>query len=300
MLAISCRGRYVANWFFSFFVFKLYETPKYLISQNRNAEAIEVLNNLAKFNRTSVQPLTIEALEEVEMQYLGEVLPPPKPDNIKSIAQRAFKTLGEFKFTHLRAMFNTKKNAISMTLIIFVWGLIGIASPLYFDFLPIYLASHGASSGNGDINTTYRNNFIIVCCTIPGTILGGWVINWKIGRRGVLSLSLISTAVFLFAFTSARTQASILGFNCASSFTSYLMWAALYCYTPEVIPSVYRGTGAGLAATTNRITAVVAPLIAQFGGLYTNVPVFVSAALWCLAGLVVLLFPYEPRGKASM
>jgi hypothetical protein len=283
-----------------FFVFNLFETPKYLIGQNRNVEAVEVLNRLAKFNGVATQPLTVAALEQVELDTLGEILPPPQPDDIKRIAQRSMKTLGQFKFGHLRALFNTKKNAYSISLVVFVWGLIGLASPLYSDFLPVYLASHGASSGDGSVNTTYRNNFIIVCCTIPGTILGGWVINWKIGRKGVLSASLLSTSVFLFAFTAARTQASILGFNCASSVTQYMMWAALYCYTPEILPSVHRGTGAGLAAVCNRIFGLAAPIIAQFAGLQSNAPLFVSAALYVLAGLIVLLFPYEPRGKASV
>ncbi|RDW60557.1 putative sugar transporter-2 [Coleophoma cylindrospora] len=290
----------LALWAIRFFIFELFETPKYLVGQNRNVEAVEVLNKLAKFNGASSQPLTVAALEKVELETLGEILPPPTPDTIKQISQRAFKTLGEFKFTHFRALFDTRKNAISISLVVTVWAIIGLAAPLYGNFLPVYLETHGAESGNSSINTTYRNNFIIVCCSIPGTIIGGWIIDWKIGRRGVLSASLISTAVFYFAFTSARTQGAILGFNCASSVTSYMMWAALYCYTPEVLPSVHRGTGAGLAAVTNRVFAIPASIIAQFAGFGSNVPLFISAALYVAAGLVTLAFPYEPRGKASV
>jgi hypothetical protein len=259
-----------------------------------------VLDKVAKFNGLARQPLTVAALEQVEVNTVGEVLPRPEPDNIKRIAQRAVKVVGGFQFAHIRALFNSRKNAVSTGLIVFVWALIGLASPLYNDFLPVYLANHGASSGDSSINTTYRNNFIIVVCSIPGTIIGGWIINWKVGRKGVLSASLICTAIFLFAFTAARTQASILGFNCATSVVQYMMWAALYCYTPEVLPSVHRGTGAGLAAMFNRIFGVVAPIVAQFAGLQSNAPIFVSASLYILAGLVCLLFPYEPRGKASV
>lgn len=82
---------------------------------------------------------------------------------------------------------------------------------------------HGASTGSDSINITYRNNFIIIACSIPGTILAGWIIGLRyIGRRGTLGLSLILTAVFLFAFTTARTQASILAYNCIISFVSYM------------------------------------------------------------------------------
>ena len=77
------------------------------------------------------------------------------------------------------------------------------------------------------------------------------------------------------------------------------MWGALYCYTPEVIPSVHRGTGTGIAATFNRICALMAPIIATYAG-YTNTPIFVSAALYALAGLLCFALPFESMGKASL
>ena len=261
---------------------------------------MEVLNKLARYNGKASQPLTVAALEQIERDTLGETLPAPPPDNFKTIAKRAVKQLSELKFGHIRALFGTKKNALSTGLICFLWALIGLASPLYSNFLPVYLANHGAQSGDGSVATTYRNNFIIVCCTIPGTTLGGLLINLRVGRKGILSLALIGTAIFQFAFTTARTQAAILGFNCAAAVVQYMMWAGLYCYTPEVLPSVHRGTGAGLAATFNRVFSLFAPVIATFAGLETNAPIFVSAALFVLAGLVTLILPYEPRGKASV
>lgn len=77
------------------------------------------------------------------------------------------------------------------------------------------------------------------------------------------------------------------------------MWGALYYYTPEVIPSLHRGTGTGIAAAFNRICGLQAPIIATYVG-YNNKPIFVSASLFVVAGLLSLLFPYETRGKASL
>jgi hypothetical protein len=77
------------------------------------------------------------------------------------------------------------------------------------------------------------------------------------------------------------------------------MWGALYCYTPEVIPSVHRGTGTGLASAFNRICGLQAPIIATYVG-YTNTPIFVSASMFAVAGLLSFCFPYETRGKASL
>lgn len=203
-----------------------------------------------------------------------------------------------------------------MTLIIIIWGAIGLASPLYSNLLPEYLALHGASTGDDSIYTTYRNNLIIIACSVPGTLVAGWLIGLpNVGRRGILGLALILTSVFQFAFTAARTQAQILGFNCAVSFVSYIMCkcvlsrspdnadeqigGALYCYTPEVIPSIHRGTGTGIAAAFNRICGLMAPIIATYVG-FTNTPIFVPASLYIVAGLLAFCCPYETAGKSAM
>jgi hypothetical protein len=77
------------------------------------------------------------------------------------------------------------------------------------------------------------------------------------------------------------------------------MWGALYLYTPEVIPSIHRGTGCGLASAFNRICGLQAPIIATYVG-YNNKPIFISASMYIAAGFISFLFPYETAGKASI
>lgn len=44
----------------------------------------------------------------------------------------------------------------------------------------------------------------------------------------------------------------------------------------------------------------MAPVIAIAGNLETNAPVYTSGALFIAAGLICIILPYEPRGKASL
>ena len=71
-------------------------------------------------------------------------------------------------------------------------------------------------------------------------------------------------------------------------------------YTPEVFPTKDRGTGNALTAMANRVFGVMAPVIAMYGNLKSSVPVYVSGVLFLLAGCIVLILPYESRGKASL
>jgi MFS family permease len=120
------------------------------------------------------------------------------------------------------------------------------------------------------------------------------------GRKGALASSTVLTGVFLYASTTATTSNSLLGWNCAFNFFSNIMYAVLYAYTPEVLPSIHRGTGNALAATSNRVFGIMAPIIAMFANLQTAAPVYTSGALFIAAGLITITLPYEPRGKASL
>jgi sugar phosphate permease len=74
----------------------------------------------------------------------------------------------------------------------------------------------------------------------------------------------------------------------------------LYAYTPEVFPTKDRGTGNALTASANRIFGIMSPIIAMFANLNSAAPVYVSGALFLVAGLLAIALPFESQGKASL
>ena len=78
------------------------------------------------------------------------------------------------------------------------------------------------------------------------------------------------------------------------------MYGVLYSYTPEILPSIHRGTGSGIAACLNRICGVMAPIISAYLGTTGPTVLYVSAGLFVVAGILMILLPYESRGKASI
>lgn len=148
---------------------------------------------------------------------------------------------------------------------------------------------------------------------VPGAILGGILTEVKwIGRKGTLSMATILTGVFIYGSTTAKTSDTLLAWNCVYSFFSNVMYAVLYAYTPEIFPTKDRGTGNALTATANRVFGIMgewlisaladvtAPIVAMFANLQTSAPVYTSGALFIAAGAIVLILPYESRGKASL
>lgn len=89
----------------------------------------------------------------------------------------------------------------------------------------------------------------------------------RFGRKGALSSSCVLTGVFLYCSTTALNSNALLGWNCAYNFTSNIMYAVLYAYTPEIFPTKDRGTGNAIAATANRIFGIMAPIVAMYANL---------------------------------
>ncbi|KAF4617501.1 hypothetical protein D9613_006442 [Agrocybe pediades] len=299
-------GLMLVLWFIRFFIFTLYESPKFLMGKGRDEAAVDVVHRVAKRNGRE-SALTVEKLRGLGMYGAsengnrggGEEGAEAKDYATTGSAVR--RTLAVVDTNHVKPLFATRKLAYSTTLLIVLWALIGLAFPLYNSFVTFYLATRGADFGDGSVYITYRNQVILSAIGVPGALLAGYMVELPVlGRRGTLSIFTFLTGVFILASTTARTSDALLGWNCAYSFTSNIMYGVLYAITPELFPTKDRGTGNALTATANRVFGVMAPIIALYANLTTSVPIFIAGAIFLLAGVVALALPYESRGKASL
>lgn len=278
------------------FSFQIYETPKYLLGKGLDQQAVEVIQKIAARNKTTTW-LTISHFEAIDAE-LGISSENKAPNTMhKNIVKR---NLQKFKPERLRSLFSTPRLALSTSLMIFLWCSIGMAYPLYNSFIPIYLENKGVQRGKSSLDITYRNYAIQAVCGIPASLLGGFTVDLKrVGRKGTGTIACLGTGVFLFLFTRANSEAAILGFTCSIAFFQNLVYGLLYSYTPELFPAPIRGTANGLVALFNRLSGLMAPIIAAYVGIDTDLPVWISAALFVMAGLVFLVLPYETRGRAA-
>lgn len=176
-LLFTLGGITLLLWCLRFFLFTLVESPRFLVGIGKDAEAVSVIHKVAEYNSTSTG-LSVEHLNEAAGQ---------KPGNVK---RPALSRTSVYGLEHVKALFRTRKMAISTTLLIVLWGIIGLASTLYNSFLPYLLTSRGADYGDGSLSITYRNQFILSVIGIPGAFLAGWAVELPyIGRRGTLAIS---------------------------------------------------------------------------------------------------------------
>ncbi|KAM6482198.1 MFS general substrate transporter [Trichoderma sp. SZMC 28011] len=264
-------------------VVRLRETPKYLLGLGEDAKVVETFQFLAtKYNRPC--SLTLEKLEAC--------------GQIQSAHGKKLFSFSETRI-HFRGLFINKKMTISTILVWLSWALIGLIYPLFYVFLPTYLANHGRVFDRTTFET-WRNYCITNICGIPGPIIAGYMCNTKVlGRKYTMSIGALITCAFFFAYTAVKTAAQDTAFTCLIACFLNIYYGTLYAYTPEVLPSAHRGTGNGVAVAFNRIMGIVSAIVATFANTQTSAPLYICAALFILAAGISAVFPYEPYGRRS-
>jgi hypothetical protein len=121
-----------------FFLFHLYESPKYLLSRDRQAEAVSVVQSVARYNGTSTW-LTVDILDEFSSDADGEA---PKL-TVMEINKR---NMRKFSLDKVGMLFADRKLGLTTVLLWFQWAAIGMGYPLFNAFLPQYLEHAGEDS----------------------------------------------------------------------------------------------------------------------------------------------------------
>ncbi|TPX45303.1 hypothetical protein SeLEV6574_g03938 [Synchytrium endobioticum] len=265
-----------------FFVFRLLESPKYLLSRGKRQEALDVLNQLAQ--KANVQlGLTMEDLPKLrtdddDLSALGKREKVIRRRTVKASLWQVIRAqLSEYTPSNIRPLFS-KAMARTTVLVWLIWVLVAVGYTMFSGFLPKFLSLHG-DDGARSVSVVYRDYLIVSVAGVPGSVLGMYLIETRIGRRGTMALSAIGTAAGFFLFTTTATEAGQLGVSCLSACLANVMYGVIYTYTPEVFAARVRGTGTGIASALGRITGSTAPILSGvLLNISLNIPLYVAAA----------------------
>jgi hypothetical protein len=118
-------GLSVVLWVAPLFFFKMFETPSYLMNISRFEEAVHVVHSVAQYNGVK-STLTTEALESSWAEGGGseknQDIEGREPTRNQGPQAAVEKALERFNWSHVRALFETKEQAISTSLLIAIWG----------------------------------------------------------------------------------------------------------------------------------------------------------------------------------
>lgn len=178
---------------------KMTQTPRWLLSQNRDDELIRVLDDISKKYERK-HHLTLEQL---------------RSEGIVLHTDKSVWSSLRLKM-HFKGLFQTRKLAWSTSVIIANWFVIGMVTPLYNVFLPFYLESRGAVVGDNSNYTTWRDYAINQIAGLFGPLIAAALVESRfIGRRGTLAIGAAMTMALQFGYTQIKTPAQNVGVSAA-------------------------------------------------------------------------------------
>lgn len=200
--------------------FKIPESPRYLLSKGRDADAVEAVNYIARFNNKP-ETLSLDMLQNIDAQLsrgtgTTHVATKSQSQGLSQtqILKESFKDYDTGSFKRL---FSGRHLAQHSSVTFLIWLTIGIAYPLYFAFITSYLQTKSTYTANSSLSHTYMVYCIVSAVGVLGPVAAGFCVETRLGRRWMMALSAILTGVFLFLYTLAKTEAADIGFQCATA-----------------------------------------------------------------------------------
>jgi putative MFS transporter len=175
-----------------------------------------------------------------------------------------------------------------------VWFCVVFSYYGMFLWLPSVMVLKGFS-----LIKSFEYVLIMTLAQLPGYFTAAWFIE-KWGRKFVLVIYLIGTAVSAYFFGSAETTGTLMIAGILLSFFNLGAWGGLYAYSPEQYPTIIRGTGTGMAASIGRIGGVLGPLlvgnlVAQHVSISTIFMIFCISIL--IGALAVFILGKETKNQ---
>ncbi|CAE7201236.1 hypothetical protein PTNB73_05938 [Pyrenophora teres f. teres] len=292
----------LAVFFIRYFIFTFHESPKFLLARGREAEAIEILHKIAKYNKQPPPTLTLEmfaAIDEASSNAMSATQGTVEdPQGTAATTKKVVSGFGT-ELTRLKGIFTNRLSAFIFVLLAITYMGDYWSFNLAGSFLPIILLRNNVDSGRGSVSDTYEQYLIIYFPGIIGAVLALVSIQLPlVGRKWSLVFSAICQGISMAMYTQVSTTAAYVGLNALEYIMQTYFNAVLYASAPELFDTVYRGSVSGMLSCMGRLAGIVAPYAgAQFLAEESSGILWLGAGGIWLSALLMCFLPVEMKNR---
>nr|XP_033783671.1 solute carrier family 22 member 4-like isoform X1 [Geotrypetes seraphini] len=257
LLALTVPGMLcIPLWWF------IPESPQWLISQGRIAEAEIIIRKAAKMNGITPPTILFDLIELKDQ---------------KSQHQRKHNFLDLVRTSNIRVL------TIMMVLL---WMIISIG---YFG------VSLNTPNLNGD---PFVNCFLLAVIEVPSYVLA-WLLLRTLSRRYSISGILFLAGGVLLLIQLVPSELNILSIVLVMTgkFGVTAAFSMAYVYTAELYPTVIRNMGVGIGSMSSRVGSIIAPYFVYLSAHSKILPYILMGSLIIAVGFMTLFIP-ETLGVA--
>ncbi|KAF2129331.1 MFS general substrate transporter [Dothidotthia symphoricarpi CBS 119687] len=305
-LLFTLGGITLFIFFLRFVVFRFQESPKFLLYRGKDAKAIQVLHNVAKYNKRTCT-LTLATLESLEREFDSTTSGEPMLGGGAKLLKTTWSQKLKLEADRFKILFANKQMArltilVWLTYICDAWGFTVAGT-----YLPQILALKNGAL-HLSLRYTYRSYIYIYLPGVVGVLLGALAYRAPfVGRKWTMVISSALMGISIFIFSTVNDAASNIGLNVMEYFFQSMFNAVLYGWTPEAFPAPIRGTACGVASFWGRLFGIVSPLIAQHlyagsgdGNRDINSVLYLAGGVTLGCVITTALLPTRLLGKQSL
>uniref|UniRef100_A0A0E0EUX0 Major facilitator superfamily (MFS) profile domain-containing protein n=1 Tax=Oryza meridionalis TaxID=40149 RepID=A0A0E0EUX0_9ORYZ len=283
------------------------ESPRYLCMKGRTADAVQVLETMARLNRVALPSGHLMSGHRMELHEMTDSSETSQLLSAKKTNPAAHSSKTEIggRNAILKLL---SPNLIRSSLLLWTVFL-GHAFLYYGLVLLTSELSHGnkicGSEGIVTMQTNhsndanlYRNVFITSFGEVPGLILSAAIVD-KFGRKlsmsSMLYISCLCIAPLMVPQTESLTTIFLFGARICIS-ASFIV---LHIYAPEIYPTAVRATGVGFASSIARFGGILCPLVAVglVHACHQTAAILIFITVMLVSGVAVSYFPLETSGR---